>query len=638
MKLSTPLPTPTDYEAHDGAATRPARRMLVIALRVLAVLLAVVVGYKLTRVTLHGWNAYQAVRAIAALRYDGDINGADLQAVEQHAQVITQSAAGVESEARLIAPLLYAAEPVPWIGPTLAAIPNFLSAGRTSAVMGQTVLRLIADQGTTAGDVEIPMLLAAALRAEPQAFVDLGEHAATIEQLLASVPASQLLSPLDTYVAQAQSGVHILKAGLEMAPVLPELLGFGTPQTYLILVQNNQELRATGGFISAVGTLIMDQGRPSSLDFVDSYEIARNDIDHPWAPEPLKQYMGIELMFLRDANWSPDFPTSAQLARSLYAQDAGVQVDGVVSVDLRAVELLIGALAPLAVPGADEPVTGENLIRQLQRFWDQPLDSDGSAQTEEGDWWTKRKDFMPIMAKAALARIEGGDFNPPALVAAVDSALNERGIQVWLADPTANETIVTRGWDGRLRPIPGADYLALVDTNMGYNKVNAVLTKSLRYEVTWPDGPDAPALAVAAINYRHPAQTTETADEITCEVKSEYGLTYTDMIERCYFNYVRLYVPQGSELIAIDGVTEDSVTSQLGERGTQLFAGYFVLQPGHQHTVTFTYRLPAALASEGYQLVVQRQSGSGPLPLQAQVAAAAFATVMVDGWLVWTPE
>jgi hypothetical protein len=645
MKISPPLPTPADYEAQPDAAhpaapaparaARPLRRMIYIALRVVVVLLAVVVGYKLTRVALHGWNAYEAARTVAALRDDGDIDRADLVQAAAAAEVITQSAAGIESEARLFAPLLRAAEPLPWIGPTLAAMPNFLAAGRIGAEMGQALLHLTTAQADRTNDAEIPLLLAAALRDQPQAFVALGQQAAAIEQLLGDLPPAALIAPLDILIPQAQAGARLLSAGLEMAPALPTLLGFERPQAYLILVQNNQELRATGGFISAVGTLTLAQGQPSGLEFVDSYAIARNDVDHPWAPDPLKQYMGIELIFLRDANWSPDFPTTAQLARSLYAQDAGAQVDGVVSIDLRAVELLIGALAPLTVPGADEPVTGENLIAQLQRFWDQPLGTDATIQNAGSEWLKSRKDFMPVLAKAALDRIERGNFNPLALAAAADNALNERAIQVWTADPTAAERLATLGWDGRLRPLPGADFLALVDTNMGYNKVDAVLDRSLRYAVSWPAGPDAPALAVASITYRHPVQL---ADPPVCKVESEYGLTYTDMTERCYFNYVRLYVPAGSELIATDGVTEDSVADRPGERGTQLFAGYFVLEPGRQHTVSFTYRLPAALARQDYRLVVQRQSGAGPLPLQLAVDDATLTTTLVDGRLIWTPQ
>ena len=125
---------------------------------------------------------------------------------------------------------------------------------------------------------------------------------------------------------------------------------------------------------------------------------------------------------------------------------------------------------------------------------------------------------------------------------------------------------------------------------------------------------------------------------MVCSSKSEYGEVYTDMIERCYFDYVRLYVPLGSELISIQGVTEDSVTSQPGERGTQVLAGYFVLEPGRQHTVTFRYRLPAAITRDDYRLVVQRQSGTRPLPLEISTQGITHTVTLSDGIMVWTPD
>jgi hypothetical protein len=343
--------------------------------------------------------------------------------------------------------------------------------------------------------------------------------------------------------------------------------------------------------------------------------------------------MEIPLVFLRDANWSPDFPTTAQLAHSLYAQDAGVQVDGIATVDLRAVQLLVGALGPLTVEGADAPVTGENIIEQVQRFWDKPPDSDDTLESAGGEWWKQRKDFMPILAKAALGRLESGRFNPLAFAAALRTALDERAIQVWMADAGAAELLAALHWDGSLQPEPGADFVALVDSNMGYNKVDAVLARSLRYAVTWPDGPAQPAQATLSATYRHPLRV---AGHV-CDSRSKYGATYSDMIERCYFDYVRLYVPLGSELVSITGVEADSINSQPGERGTQVFAGYFSVAPGSEHTVTFIYRLPPQITPDSYRLVIQRQSGTGPLPVEVKAGAAELSTTLAAGRLVWAP-
>jgi hypothetical protein len=316
-----------------------------------------------------------------------------------------------------------------------------------------------------------------------------------------------------------------------------------------------------------------------------------------------------------------------------------VQVDGVITLDLRAVELLVGALAPLEIPGSDVALTGDNVMAEIMHFWDRPPTSEVAEEVETDsllqrkDWLYQRKDFIPLIAEAAIDRLQSAHFNPMNLINGITAALNERAVQVWLADPDAAKLMAQHGWDGGLRPQADADFVALVDTNMGYNKVDAVLERALSHTVTWPDGPTAPAQATVMITYRHPLNVVDES----CSPWTDYGTleSYTGMIGRCYFGYVRLYVPGGSKLIAIEGVDADSVNSQLGERGTQVFAGYLSLKPGEEHTVTFTYTLPPRITVDNYRLIVQRQAGVGPLPLEIAVDDTAFTLTLVDGDLMW---
>ena len=435
-----------------------------------------------------------------------------------------------------------------------------------------------------------------------------------------------------------QGTMSIGEVGARLGPSLPWLLGMDAPRTYLLLVQNNHELRATGGFIAAVGRVTVDKGRLTDLDFVDSYQLYSDKSTYPPAPRPMREHMAIDLLVMRDANWSADFPTSAQMARALYAQETGVEVDGIFSVDLNAVKLLVGALGELQVPGADEPITGANIEDQVIRFWEKPVGSDATIGEQVNDeWFSRRKDFVPAIAKAALERIQSGA-NYGALLAAAQTAMDARSIQGWVDNPQVQGVLSEAHWDGGLAPLDGADFLAVVDTNMGYNKVDAAIKRSLAYTVTWPEaGPedgnaDGRGLAAVTITYTHPITTPDPG----CDPTPRYGTTYADMIARCYFDYVRVYVPAGSELVTAEGVAADTVTSRIGERGTQEFAAFFVLPPGKQQQVTFTYRMPAGLTAENYRLVVQRQSGTQPLPLRLQIGASAQETQLSEGRLDWS--
>lgn len=408
---------------------------------------------------------------------------------------------------------------------------------------------------------------------------------------------------------------RLTSVAVETEPHIDWLMGMDAPRHYLLLVQNNHELRATGGFISAFGSVVIDQGEVVSLDFMDSYELFSMQSEYPPAPAPMQQYMGIQLLVARDANWSPDLPTAAEEISRLYTQDTGQEVDGIITLDLRAVRHLVGALGNLSVEGVRGAVTEANVESVLVRLWESPPGGSETAATSGLDWWLQRKDFISLIAGAAIARIEEGEFDPTALLTAITVALDDRSIQVWVNHPQLQALFAKQGWDGGLHPEEDADFLAVVDSNVGYNKVNAVIERGLDYQVTWPNGPDGGAQAVLTLTYTHPITSTESG----CDPSPRYGDSYADMIARCYFNYIRVYAPEGSRLLNVEGIEPQHVTSTAGEQGTQQFAGYFVVAPDSTRTVRWTYQLPAALTPDKYDLLIQRQSGSGPLPLQVTV-------------------
>ncbi|MEZ4736713.1 MAG: DUF4012 domain-containing protein [Caldilineaceae bacterium] len=444
------------------------------------------------------------------------------------------------------------------------------------------------------------------------------------------------LVDLSERLAQIEPLLPLTHLGMELAPTLPTLVGMNSPQNYLLVVQNSDELRATGGFISALGVVTLDKGRLGEIQFIDSYNLFRLDVEYPPPPPPMQQFMGIPYLLFRDANWSPDLPTTAQLLISMYRQETGVELSGVVTVDLHAVELLIGALAPLSIANVAEPLTGANVLNQIKQLWAAPTDgvalTASVSDTVSMEWWVQRKSFIPALAAAVMTKARDPQTDYVRLAQAVQTALDERSIQIWLKDPAAAAQIAMLGWDGSLQPQPAADFLALVDTNLGYNKANAVIQRQLAYTVTWPDGATAPPLATATITYTHPLNLPGHI----CDLTPRYGDDYNHLVERCFYNYLRLYTPAGSELVSLTGVQPDSVKATRGEHRTQVFGGYFILPPDETQVVQVQYRLPAHWTPETYALVVQRQAGSGPLPLTLTIDQQSTSLTVTRGKLYWT--
>ena len=629
--ISQQSPTPASHEqrATPVANSRRTRRALLWALSLLLLLL---VDYKVFRIGQAGWHAYQSGSDLQQ-RMQAGLTLDQLSAFRVALKNLASALTDVEVELRPLRFLFHSLAWTPRYGSMLTAIPELFIAGRELTTLASEGLALLNQDQVTHKPGELtPTLITKLATAKPQV-ASLLRHAQTAQSALLAVPAANLPAGLGKRIAQVEAGLPLLIAALRTAPSLPALVGMNGPRTYLVLVQNNHELRATGGFISAVGKVTLANAQLRDLQFKDSYFYWRADLSYPPAPEPMQRHMNIPLMLLRDANWSPDFPTTAQLVKGLYAQETGDTVAGVVTIDLHAAQLIVAAFGALQIPGIPTPVTGENFIEQVKQLWAKPPGVTDTVELAGSQWWKQRKGFMPLLAQAALQRLQTGGVPYAALFQGVNAALAERSIQVWVNDPLAAQQLADLGWDGSLHPQANADFLAFVDTNMGYNKVNAVVQRGLTYAVAWPNGPTEPAVATVTMTYTHPINLPN----YVCDASPDYGEDYNFLIKRCYFDYVRLYVPAGSELLSAEGVEADSVAVRRGEKNTQVFAGYFVLHTGQSHRVSFKYKLPARFIPQNYALFVQRQAGTDPLPLKITIDGHSRSTSLVGASLQWRP-
>ncbi len=613
------------------------RRTWLTILGALLLVLLLVSAYFGVTVAWAGWKTYQSAMQLRALVTTAALdNPATLQSsLARLADDYEQLAQAVEP----ILPLVERMTFVPAYGALAGAAPELVRAGQQgfalAAAGSDLFMPTLAELRAAQPDAPTTDLLLQALVQHADELPRLAPQIDVLRTTLATVDAASMPERLAPAMQAAPDLLTLADVATQLGPQLPALLGMDGPKTYLILVQNNHELRATGGFIAAIGRLTLDQGKLAELDFADSYSVYRADGRYPLAPAAMQEYMNIPVLVMRDANWSPDLPTAARVVEALYKSDVGLDVDGIVTIDLHAVRRIFSALGEIQAPGFDTPITGENVEEQVVKLWERPAEGDtavgGDTQEELGAWWLQRKEFIPRLADAALTKVQGGDANFLALASALVGALSERSIQVWLDNTAAAAILGAQGWDGALRPVAGGDFLAVIDTNMGYNKADAAIERSLDYRVSWPDGADQPAQATLTLTYTHPID----AEDPGCDLTPRYGESYADLIARCYFDYVRVYVPAGSKLIEVIGVAPESIATQRGEHRSQVFTGYFIMPPGSTYQITFTYTLPPALTPDNYSLVVQRQSGTKPLPIIVAVDGEVKTTTLAEGVWEW---
>lgn len=607
----------------------------------------------------HGRSLLGHVRALESLAA-GDLSSLDvavLAGAGEHLGGMRRDLEGIDAR---LGPLPQAGRLLVWVpgyGGDLAAAPDLLDLAVGVSAAGDRTFQALspaldlleggADGSPallSAGEKMLPLLVEARPALE-QARSDL----VAVEQARERIDAAALSPRVAGLVARLDDILPLFGAAVDGALLLPDLLGADGPRTYLVIAQNNQELRATGGFISGVGELRVAGGRlegsaggQGGLDFRDSYAVDNLAVPHEVAPEDFQHVLMGDLIFFRDANWDPDLPTSARRALDIYARDQGVEADGVVALDLSALRLLVDAAGPLTVAGVDEPVGGGNVMRVIQGQWSQPVGSDGE------DWWLHRKDFMGDVAAALIGRMrEPQGVDPAALVAAVKRALDEKHLLVYLPASEAAALLRARNWDGGL-PAPGlaGDFLMLVDSNAGFNKVDARIDRALHYQVDLAAA--GPARAHLAVTYRH--QGKKPVGD--CVQEARYGDAYEDMLERCYWDYARLYVPGGSRLVqgqelpagpagslAARSGASPSLAPALEAGNWATWTAFFSLAPGQEHTVAWRYELPAEAIlprPDGlleYRLRAAKQPGTEAVPLRLEIRLPDGAE-LVQGTLV----
>lgn len=597
--------------------------VLLLALLLAAALLALRAG-QTARAARSAWTELQGLQAmdLSALATLDPANLADAQGRFARLEADLDA---IADQAGPFLPLTRSLGWLPRFGAEAQAAPELLDLARAVATAGRASMDgayLVAQALDGAPDgAALSSLVEGLEAAQPswqEAEVALARAAEAREQL----DLAQLDPRIAGQLQRLDSYLPLLQTGTSLARLAPALLGADGPRTYLLLAQNNEELRPTGGFISGVGVLPIQRGQLGAIDFADSYTVYNPDVDHPLAPPDLQETMGAQILVFRDANWSPDFRSSALVAQSLYQLNSGAATDGVVAFDLEATRRLVSAMEPLALPGYDQPLTGGNVLEALREVWSEPATTENTVrEAMSSDWWLHRKDFMGDLAAAARARLETGQVDFGQLAQALYSSLQEKHLLIAVNDAATAGLLAEAGWSGAVDPGSG-DFLLVVDSNVGWNKVNSVVQRSTNYIVT--PRADGSALAELELVYRHQGQATGEP----CEHVARYGDSYEEMAQRCYFNYLRVLAPAGARLIGAEGFQGDVAISP-GERGMTQFAGSLVLPAGGVARLRLTYELPPGLIGpRDYNLRVQKQPGTPVWPVKV---------VVVDDGAAWQP-
>ncbi len=407
-------------------------------------------------------------------------------------------------------------------------------------------------------------------------------------------------------------------SGLDLLLDAPDFLGAERPRTYLMIAQNSDELRATGGFISGVAQLRIERGEISLGEFQDSLVVDDLAKPHPNPPEPLSRYMYAGQWLFRDANWSPDWPTAARQIEELHEIDHNIPLDGVIAINLRMVPGLIEAVGPIEVEAYGERVDATNVVSRIQTYWSFP-----QIQAERADWWSHRKDFVGQLLQVVVRRLMSGSFDRARLVQALSDALTTKDLLFYLdKGEIAAQGSLYAG---------AGDALMVVDSNVGFNKVDNTIGRQADYSIALDhSGAARSSLVITYTNYSPDIGTF-------CIQQPLYQGNYSDLQQGCYWNYVRVAVPAGAQLLRTGGIWDARVEDLVP--GRIAFGGYMVLPRGQTKTVRFDFHLPPILEDEShYSLRWEKQPGAPSLPVHLSVVLPNGFSASSDSPFRWQED
>ena len=258
--------------------------------------------------------------------------------------------------------------------------------------------------------------------------------------------------------------------GLPLVDKLGQILD---NKNYIVILQNNRELRPTGGFMGSYAVVRSQESGVRSVEIKDIYVPDGQLVGHVDPPLPIKQAFGQGWWKLRDSNWDTDFIAAAPQIAWFFEQ-GGEKVDGIIAINLQLVTSLLGILGEVKPTDYGDIVTTKTFYNLAQKH----------AEENFFPGSTQKRDFLGAVGNALFKRIlQSGLIEKIKLVKLVWQELKRGEILVWFKDPVLQEVIKQRRWDGGLGNLPiGGDYLYIVETNLGANKANCCIDRQVTQE------------------------------------------------------------------------------------------------------------------------------------------------------------
>lgn len=421
---------------------------------------------------------------------------------------------------------------------------------------------------------------------------------------------------------------------IDAPDILTNILGFDEAQTYLVLSQNSDEIRPSGGYVSTFGWFTVRNGRITEYDYYPTTTTSPMPPDADLVgsftvPDWWIRY-DQPLYALWDGSWFASFPRTAEMAQTYYNLGEGnphAPVDGVIAIDIRGFEKILEALESVrverVVDGAVkyEVITSDNfrdVVYNIRAYSEGPF---------------QHKEFIADVYNQIFADWQALSNDPEIsqrLLGILLESLLEKHIMIYSPDSKISNALEILGWSGRQAPGIANDYLMVADANLG-NKSNRSISRQLTYDVTI--NPDSTFTSRVTVAYDYPDSIARNDPAINAEFHGPLD----------YNNLLQVFVPKNTSLISADSF--NTPPTLVDDESHTIFVSRVRLAYDSAERFQFTYQTAPLLEKIGdyhiYRLHIQKQPGilienvnvQVSLPLDAKiigVSPSPAATYTLD--------
>ena len=375
--------------------------------------------------------------------------------------------------------------------------------------------------------------------------------------------------------------------------VFPQIMGLDDEKRYLILFQNDAELRPTGGFITAYGYFKVKNGLIESEGSSDIYKLDDSLTKRIPAPNIILKYLpNVPNLNLRDSNLSPDYLVSMKQFEELYQNTTANQdIDGIITLDTQFVLDMIGVLGPIEAYNtkftADkvEECDCPHIIYELEKYADQPV------AFERGD----RKGILGVLMQQMMT----STFNAPKsrwpkLIGTVLESLRKKHLLLYFKDTKAQAAAERINFAGRVYQYDG-DYFYINETNFAGAKSNLYIQEKVKQQIKLEK--EGKITKKVTIEYKYPRRGDN------CSLERKGGLCLAGL----YRDFIRVYVPKGASLVKSQGAEQGLTEAHDLEK--TVFEGFLTIRPEGTTKIEFEYTIPQNSKDE-YKLLIQKQPGT----------------------------